>query len=139
MTDYSRYNSFIKKNSRPYSYRNVSDHKFQKKEKWIKKTFTGRETIVPGDKIKLLFDDSEEIEIYTIVENYMETKPIGSNNPKGDIRKHEYKEVPSKTIDTNELSTMSDMYDLIKNKRKNDIVHYKGQSIKIIDIIKKSI
>lgn len=69
----------------------------------------------------------------------METKPIGSKNPKGDIRKHEYREVPSKTIDTNELSTMSEMYDLIKNKRKNDIVHYKGQSIKIIDIIKKSI
>lgn len=32
MADYRRYNSFIKKNSRPYSYRNVSDHKFQKKK-----------------------------------------------------------------------------------------------------------
>lgn len=89
--------------------------------------------------MKLLFDDSEETELYTVVVNYMETKPKGSNNPKGDIRKQEYREVPSKTLETNELSTMSDMYDLIKYKRKNDIVHYKAQSIVIIDIIKKSI
>lgn len=139
MTDYSRYNSFINKNSKPYSYRHIDNQRNNHKSKWIKKTYTGKETILPGDTVKLLFEDTNKIESYTIVDNYMDTKPKGSNNPKGDIRKQEYIEVPSKIIHTNELSTLSRMYELIKYKHKNDIIKCNNQNVTIIDILKKSI
>ena len=132
MTDYSHYSSFVKfKNSND----KTNNYKANTKKN-TQKIFVKKETIVPGDRVTLLFLNSNEIETYRIVHNYMQYKPKASNNPKGDIRKKEYIAVPTNFVQEDEISNLSELYKLLKYKEKNTIIEFNNQKIKILEIVK---
>ena len=134
MTDYSRYNPFIKKNCKETNY---SNRTYNQKYKNNHDNYRVKNNINPGDVVTIKYINSNEIHTYKIVEQFIEYVPKGSSNPKGDIRKREYRANPTLTIKENEMSSLSELYKSIKNSKENDIITFNEEQIKIINIKRK--
>lgn len=133
MTDYSKWNEFIKFSNKP---KEIND----RKSKSIAKTFQNIEShynIKPGDMINLLYMDSNEEVVVIVEDNHYNYEPRFSDNPKSNITKATYTKIPARAVKTDSLSTLTELYNLLKDKKEGDIVTLNNKRIKILEILKK--
>ena len=155
MTDYSNYNEFLAGKARPNSYwlnkkkendalqpTNIKKRKNIHATKKVKNSmvFTkiNNPKIKPNDIISLLYINENITRTYVIKNNYLNKEPRFNDNPKSNRGTKEFQLVPQNYINDNEISTLSDIYQLIKYKDIGYIFSYNGELIKIKNIIKNS-
>ncbi len=142
MTNYEKYNEFlmgkVKPNNSTFNKNKRKKPKFkinQKSNNIYKKK--RKPNINPGDIVSILYIE-ENITITSIVrDNYIKVEPRFNDNPKSDRGTKAFQLVSQNYINDDEISTLSEVYNLIKYNNIGDIIPYKEGNIKIVNIQKQ--